>query len=50
MVYGAIGGNAPRIGKLRTAYGRTARFTLGPLSSRIFSGDQEIIDSVAFVL
>ena len=49
-MYGGIGGKAPRIRKLRTACGRTARFTLGPLSSRIFSGDKEIIDSLAFVL
>lgn len=50
MTYGGIEGNAPRVRKLRTGYGRTARFTLGPISSRIFSDDKEIIDSVAFVL
>jgi len=49
MTYGGIKGNAPRVRKLRTGCGRTARFTLGPLSSRIFSGDKETIDSVAFV-
>ena len=42
-------GNALRVGKFRTGYGRTVHFTLRPLSSRIFSGDKEIVDSVAFV-
>ena len=50
MTYGGIGDNAPRVRKLRTGYGRTACFTLGPLARRMFSGDKEIFDIVTFVL
>jgi hypothetical protein len=50
MMYGGIGGNAPHVRRLRTGYGRKARFTLGPLARRMFSGDKEIIDTVSFAL